>query len=319
MKFLEDVLGIHTVYKDDPPKSVPNFIRARYRLQKATLDGINVVFIYPKGELDPIRTVEKHIDRVHKSEGMPVVLIPEKLTYRQKEYLLSDHIPFIVDGRQIYLPFMAVYIQERSDAEKRERKKILPSAQMLFLYYIYHGCGELLTSDAAHGLSLTATSISRASGQLEEAGLIYTEKRGVQKVIFSDKSPEELFMAGRDYLCSPVKRKVYVPKEQIQQELLLSGLSALSEYTMLNPPMLETYAAASVSEWDHISSDRLQNAEDECEVELWRYDPRKLSDQECVDRLSLALSLRDDEDERTKGAVEAILKQVWRNIDGKRN
>ncbi len=62
----------------------------------------------------------------------PVVLVLEQITARQKEYLLREKIAFIVDGKQIYLPFMAAYLQERCDAEKKsDREEILPSAQML--------------------------------------------------------------------------------------------------------------------------------------------------------------------------------------------
>lgn len=59
------------------------------------------------------------------------MLVLNELSYRQKEYLLREKIPFIVDGKQIYLPFMSVYLQERCDAEKQPREDLLPSAQLL--------------------------------------------------------------------------------------------------------------------------------------------------------------------------------------------
>ncbi|MCD8147959.1 MAG: MarR family transcriptional regulator, partial [Clostridiales bacterium] len=71
--------------------------------------------------------------------------------------------------------------------------------------------------------------------------------------------------------------------------------------------------------WEGVSSKQLQSSEDQYALELWRYDPKKLSDGEYVDRLSLAISLRDDRDERIEEAVEEMLAQVWRDIDGKRN
>ncbi len=40
------------------------------------------------------------------------------------------------------------------------------------------GCGELMTSRAAKELEFTPTSISRASRQLEEMGLVKTEIKG---------------------------------------------------------------------------------------------------------------------------------------------
>lgn len=187
MEYLNRVLEIRVVYIDDVQKSIPNFIHTRYRIQKVTLDGKEAVFLYPKTELDAVSAIKKHIDRIQRTEEVPAVLILDHLTYRQKQYLLRDHISFIVDGKQIYLPFLAVYLQERSDGEKQVTEDILPSAQMLLLHYIYHGCGELLTSEASQKLDFTPTSISRASRQLEEMGLIQTEKRGVQKFFFLRK------------------------------------------------------------------------------------------------------------------------------------
>ena len=88
---------------------------------------------------------------------------------------------------------------------------------------------------------------------------------------------------------------------------------------MMNPPPVETRAAGSVAVWKKISTNRMQNSEDQCAVELWRYDPRKLTDGEYVDRISLALALRNDRDERVEEALEEMLKEVWRDINGKRD
>ena len=72
------------------------------------MDGQKVIFLYPKTELEQIEVLKKHIARIQKKENLPVVLVLNELSYRQKEYLLREKIPFIVDGKQIYLPFMSV-------------------------------------------------------------------------------------------------------------------------------------------------------------------------------------------------------------------
>ena len=318
MEYLERVLGIHAVPRPGPAAPIPNYICARYRIQPFSLDGTAAVFVYPTDELAPIDAVKKHLSRIERAEKAPAVLVPDRLTYRQKEYLLRDHIPCIVDGKQIYLPFMAVYLQERGDGEKPEITKLLPSAQILFLYFIYNGCGELLTGEAAKKLGFTAMSVSRASRQLEEMGLIETRKRGVQKVIISEKGPEELFLSAKHRLLDPVKRTLFVPRALITEELPLSGYSALSEYSMISPPTVECRAAGSAAAWEKASSSRLQSTPDQCKVQLWRYDPGKLAAGGRVDRLSLALSLRDDKDERAEEAVEEMLAGLWREIHGKR-
>lgn len=319
MEYLKQVLGVRAMYWDDALNSMPNFIHARYRMRRVTLDGKQAIFVYPKEELETVSAIKKHLDRIERIGEAPAVLVPDHLTYRQKEYLLREHIPFIVDGKQIYLPFMAVYLQERGDSEKIGETDMLPSAQLLLLYYIYHGCGELLTSEASQKLAFTATSISRASRQLQEMGLIQTQKRGVQKVIYSDKTPEEMFKLARESMCNPVKRTVFVPKTEIKDTLLMSGYSALSEYSMMNPPPTVCFATNTVAKWDRMASNRLQSTDDQCAVELWRYDPKKLSTGNSVDKLSLVLALSDDRDERVEESVEEMLTDLWRELNGKRN
>ena len=43
------------------------------------------------------------------------------------------------------------------------------------------------------------------------------------------------------------------------------------------------------------------------------------SKKKMVDELSLALSLREDADERVEEAVEEMLNDLWRKIDGNRD
>ena len=210
-------------------------------------------------------------------------------------------------------------MQERCDAEKSDREEILPSAQMLLLYFIYEGAKELSTSQAAKDLDLTPTSISRASKQLEEMGTLQSRKIGVQKILFSENSPKELFYKAEKVLLNPVKRTVYVPCEEVKNELLESGYSALAEYSMLNAPGVWCYASERISQWNDCMTKDLQDSNSQVAVEMWRYDPRKLSKKKMVDELSLALSLREDADERVEEAVEEMLNNLWRKIDGNRD
>ena len=319
MEYLNKVLGIEVVYMNGKFEHLPNFIATRYRLQRVSMNGQGVIFLYPKTELEQVEVLKKQIARIQRNENLPVVLVLNELSFRQKEYLIREKIPFIVEGRQIYLPFMALYLQERCNAEKKPREEMLPSAQMLLLHFIYGGAQELSTSQAAKDLELTPTSISRASRQLEEMGLLHIRKVGVQRILYSEDSPKMLFQKAGDTLLNPVKRTVYIPKELVGTDLLESGYSALAEYSMLNAPNVRCYAAERISQWKEVMTNSLQNSQVQVAVEMWRYNPRKLSTRNAVDELSLALALREDADERVEDAVEEMLNELWRKIDGYRN
>ena len=319
MEYLNKVLGVKVDYEDVEFEHLPNFIATRYQLQMVSMNEQKVIFLYPKIELEQIEVLKKHIARIRKNEHLPVVLVLTELSYRQKEYLIREKIPFVVDGKQIYLPFMAVYLQERCDAEKKIREEILPSAQMLLLHFIYGGAQELSTSQAAKDLELTPTSISRASRQLEEMELLHIKKVGVQRILQSEDSPKTLFQKAGYKLLNPIKRTVYIPKEFVGTDLPESGYSALAEYSMLNEPNVRCYAAERISQWKDVMTNSLQDSQVQVAVEMWRYNPRKLSTRNVVDELSLALALREDADERVEEAAEEMLNKLWRRIDGYRN
>ena len=257
MEYLNKVLGIKVTYEDVEFKHLPNFIVMRYRLQMASMNGKKAIFLYPKTELEQIGVLKKHVARIQKNENLPVVLVLKEIISRQKEYLIREKIPFVVEGRQIYLPFMALYLQEWCNAEREQREEMRPSAQMLLLHFIYGGAQELSTSQAA--------------------------------------------------------------KEFVGTALLESGYSALAECSMLNAPNVKYYATERISQWKDVMTNRLQDSQVQVAVEMWRYNPRKLSTRNTVDELSLALALREDADERVEEAVEEMLNELWRKIDGYRD
>ena len=115
MEYLNKVLGIEVTYENVEFTHLPNFIVTRYRLQMASMNGKKVIFLYPKTELEQIVVLKKHIARIQKNENMPIVLVLKEITSRQKEYLIRERIPFIVEERQIYLPFMELYLQQRKE------------------------------------------------------------------------------------------------------------------------------------------------------------------------------------------------------------
>lgn len=316
MDYLNKVLGIQTKYDKTIIIGLPNFITSRYTLKPVMLDGHKAVFIYPKAELDQMKTTKAHISRISQDYPFPIVLILKRITTRQKEYLIKEKISFIVENRQIYLPFMAIYMQEKCDAEVLPTEKLLPSAQVLLLYFIYQGAKDLPASTAAKALNLTPMSISRASKQLEGLGIIGTKKVGVNKILYSSDRPKELFTKAWGILDNPVKKIIYIPRDYVKEELLESNILALSRHSMINEPSIKYYAAGSVAKWNDVLTHVLVDSDSQAAIEMWKYDPRILSKDQTVDVLSLALALKDEDDERIEGAVEAMMEELWRRING---
>ena len=88
---------------------------------------------------------------------------------------------------------------------------------------------------------------------------------------------------------------------------------------MLNPPNIKCFATEKISQWKDVMTNSLQDSQMQVIIEMWRYNPRKLSHEKTVDELSLALTLKDNRDERVLEAVEKMLNELWFRINGCRN
>ena len=316
MKYLENALNLKVTFRDWPEQTLlPYLLTDRYRFRLASLGGTGALFVYPKGEPEPVSTIKKHFDLIAKSAVVPPVLILEKCTARQRKALIDNHIAFVVEERQIYLPFMGILLQETFSAEGNEKASLLPSAQMLLFYYIYSRRRELPMNQLPEKLQLSAMSVSRAVTQLEEVGILSTYKVGVNKIITSDLHGRDLYSQAEGFLRSPVKKQGYLERAAIT-EAVKAGLTALSEYTMLNPPGVDTFALKRLPDKSMRMEHSLADAAAQQCIQLWTYDPGILASGGCVDILSLHQSLRDETDERIQGELEELLEKFWVDYNG---
>ena len=113
-------------------------------------------------------------------------------------------------------------------------------------------------------------------------------------------------------MTSPVRRIGYLNKAEITADMVLAGDSALAEATMLNPNRVMTYAVYIKSFVKEKLVNELIDPDEQVRVELWEYDPKQFSEDNMADRLSVALSFAENEDERVEEAIEELLEGVWR-------
>lgn len=319
MNFIKKTFNIKIKYNNDEQKyPLPNYMLSRYIIKSAFFDKQRVILLYPKIELDEINTIKKHIEKVQSYDKVPVVLVLDKITVKERQGMLNRGIPFIVENKQCYLPFLGMLLTERCDTKIQKSEKILPSAQMLLFYYIYSNQKELFTNTAVKEFGVSAMTITRAVRGLEQTGLIRVYKSGVQKVMTSDYTKKELYEKAKPFLSSPIKRTVYIPDNQVDDSLLYAGDQALSFFSMLNQPRIDCYATANDNKWKGLEKTELIDDREQVVLQLWKYNPRVLTKGKYVDILSLAACYMDDADERVEACIEGMLDEYWRNINGQR-
>jgi len=313
MDYIENTLGITTKRSSwEKESKIPLFLKNEYSFQKLMLDQIACISITPYDNLPPISTLKKHINQLQNLGSCPVVLELNEISRQRRATLIKEHIPFVVPEKQLYLPFIGMHLTEQfaSAMKNYPGETLLPSAQMLLFTFILSKNEPMLMQEAISRLGFSAMTISRAASQLVELGLLEKTARGVQKTLSSVYSPKQLYTKACSHLVQPVKKTVYIKKELITSEMFSAGQTALAELSMINPPVIQTYGYAGGGDWLN-ADEQIIDTDKQCKLELWKYDPRKISGEHHVDILSLAVSLSDERDERIEQCIEDMLQKVW--------
>lgn len=310
MEFIEKVLGLSVSRQPwEHLQKMPYYIQDRFTIEKVALGNIATLFIYPKTELDHTAALQKHIARIQKAESIPVVIVLLSMSRYRRDAFVEARIPFVVPDKQLYLPFMGTYMQERLDSEEVKLEKFQPATQVLFFYYLYQGKKDMYMSNAVKDLGYSAMTISRAAKQLVQTGFFTESKNGVQKVLTGTVQGRELFYSVRSALINPVRRRTSVKKTELNNEYILAGDTAIAKQTMLNDSMFRCYAVVGKQKITELPY--AMDANSDVVVELWKYDPALLSKDGMVDPLSLAMSYENEEDERVQEAIEELLDTLW--------
>lgn len=310
MDYIGTTLGLKvTDIPWDGVGDMPYLITDRYDIQKIAIGSVTAWMLKLKVDFPSVGTIQKHIARIQKAEQYPAFLVFESLSKYRRDALIKAHIPFVVPGKQLYLPFMGVALNERCDSVAEDTEKLLPSAQAIFFYYLYSKQDRIYINDAVKDLQYSAMSVSRAAKQLVQTGLFEECKEGVQKLLIARYDRKEMFEQMRPFMIDPVKRRIYIASEDIPAQCCLAGYSAMAHYTMLNTPALACYAADVSAKLKGAAG--LTDADRQAQVEIWKYDPAVLSKGNCVDPLSLIISLQENPDERTEEAIEELLEKFW--------
>lgn len=295
----------------------PHYISYRYNLVNAVFDKVAVVLAYPCGEMESVYDVKNHLRVICEETGKRAVLVLPSVTARIRQGLIDAAIPFIVEGKQCYLPFMGIVLSERCDGTVCGVDKFMPTTQLFLFYYLLHDATELVCHEAAKKLNVSAMTVARAVRQLEQVGLVKTFKRGVSKVLVATAEKGKVFELAKPYLTNPIKSVEYVSRNVEIPNSVKSGDTALSHYSMLNASELtELAVGANDGVWKQKASETLVDKSKQTAVQLWKYDPSCLSADGYADVLSLAMCYADCTDERVCEAVDEMIGNYWRQHNG---
>ena len=287
---------------------LPISIVGNFELYDGQILGKNVLFAFINDGniITPVQT-KKQLDMIQRKTGMVTILVPRYLYSYNVSRLIVQKVNFVIPNKQMFIPSLLLDLTIVNIAnEENKNDTITPLTQCLLLYHLETESLSGRTSyELADKLSVSYASINRALRWLVAKDLIKLE--GVKtKTLQIDLSDRELWNKALPLLVSPIEQLYYT--DALLDGQTISGVNALSSYTMLNE---ESRQCCAVSKKDFKALKIIADKQfGQNEIQVWKYNPRMLSSTGVVDKLSLYLSLKDNEDERIQIELERLINEM---------
>ena len=310
--YLKEEMGLLVVEREWPEAvDLPLYLAkaASYRL--CSCNGVDFISA-TIGQSASLPDLKRIASQVSARTGLPVALVAQ-IDARQRKALVSQGIPFVVPGRQAFLPMLGFAASKKGDPLPLA-KALAPSTQAALVALIANP--ELRTSEGLMEITgMPSSSVSRALDDLARRGLIGKSKEGRKVVIDRSGNKNDLVKSAFEYLRNPIVRIVYARKDPQTKPLPLAGESALSEHSMLAAPHVEQRAASRKAfknlVFEEVQLGELRD-EETAQIQVWAYDPL-VAGGDAVDDVSLALTLVGEGDERVIGQLNALFEEeLWR-------
>jgi hypothetical protein len=276
-----------------------------------TFKGVDILFIKPKGKNPSPRKCGLIAERMSQLFRQPIVFILSPGPTYERQRLMDKGVYFAMSDKYANLP-MFVALERVTSRKKPE--KLTPVAQYLLLYHLQIESIEGKSTKAIASLMpYSYESVSLGLTCLTDIGLC--EKVAIdwrtRSIKFNSEGRRLWEQAGK-YLVNPVERRYFCDGLTATGAFPVCGINALAHYSMLNPDP-EHWIMMNAKEYRDFSRGgkiiKPNEFDGEIIIEIWKYPivTRLNSFPEWVDKLSLALSLRADEDPRVEEEVEQMI------------
>lgn len=289
-----------------------------YRFYDGEYHGMSLLFAEPKGPVASPRNLALTADKISASLGLPVVyLLPSAPAY-QRQRLIDREVYFVVSEKYAHLPMLVANERVR---HKKAAKALSPVAQYILLYHLQVESLEGLSANDVKGkLPYSYASITLGMTCLEDLGLCEkVADSPKRKILHFRRKGIELWMQAAPVLANPVEKRIYCDGLDMEDAYPVCGINALAHYTRLNPDPERMVMMIASQFRSLVAAKAIQNPNDydgDVVIEIWKYPPVTSHEakQMFVDRLSLALSLRDNTDARVEGEVEQLINRMeWKD------
>ncbi len=315
-KYIAEIFGIEaSIQPWQEQNKLPFFLLETFSFLKMTILNQTYLLLFLKEniELTP-NQIKKTCEQVRQKSDLPYIYVANVISSYARRRLIEQRIPFIIPKNQIFIPDLGIYLSEHFKQQQIHKSLFSPATQVVLIWTLLKEKIEKMTpSELAAALSYSIMTMTRAFNELETEGIGKFIHVGRERYWVFEESKKDLWEQTKDMLRSPIKAREYMKvwPGMKMPHLPLSGISALSEKTMINSPRLPSYAIGSEEFKKNKPKGFYHSHSDEAdfELEIWHYDPSLFSVEGKIDPFSLFLSLRESSDERIEAAIEELMEQ----------
>ena len=316
-RYLKETLDVDVSPEKWPGTGdLPIFLRNMYVFFEVRILGMPCLVMVTKDKIEQTpATIRKHMLQVRKKWRDEIIYVQQKATAYNRKRLIQHKIPFVIPLNQMYLPFHGIDLREHFKNARERAANFSPSTQVVVLYYLSQGGQLRLTPKTlANELGYSIMTMTRALDELDGAGLGTITMEGRERVLRFNKDKKQVWETALERMRSPVKKRLWVKTFSKKNVGVKAGLSALAHYSNLAEPV-NPVLALDGKQWKTVKTNNdvmiLDIAEPNAsELEVWSYSPELFANKGVVDRFSLFLSTKEENDERVQSALESMMEKV---------
>ncbi len=279
-----------------------------YSFLAGEFDGIPYLFAcVEKQGLTPTQYLNQW-EKLQNILSAKVIFVFDSLPAMKRNRFFQLQIPFIVPDSQFYLP-PCINFSERQKRQPVTDELLSYPAQLLVIREIlFHDVSGAIQKELAVKTGYTSMSISSAIENLVQFGLCRVEKKWKESLAYFELRGKDLWEKALPLMRSPIRKKAYI--SSVPENLPLSGISALSQLSMISPDPLPIYAVSFMDKSrKNILSSVVSEDVAKCVMEVWQYKPLEMPENR-VDPLSLYLSMKDEDDPRIQGCLQEMMENI---------
>jgi len=312
IKYVQEELGIKieiSPVEDKRINSLPVYLANLYSLYTGRINECAVLFAHfiPETIIAP-SNYTKHEKILKQVWQMPIIFVLDQVQSYNRRRLSSLGINLIVPGVLIYLPELFIVLsKDNKHNNSTTVKSLSPTAQTVLLYYLYGKENDFSYAQIQNTLKMPYQTVCRAMEMLVRLNLCQTIGSR-NKCVHFESNKRELLDQALPLLKSPVNKVIYT--EKVPGNAYKTGLSALTEYSMINPDEYE-HVAISNETLKELGAFSQEDKYLPIHIEVWNYNPALFANDGVVDKISLYLSMKDRQDERIKYELNQMIQQLW--------